>query len=355
VFQRPLIAIDIGSTAIKVVELGGRAEKKLNAAALEQLPPEAFVDGQIKDTAAITELLKEILKGLKINPLLRRAAIGIGGNSLIVKKIKIPNGPEADMAQQVSYEAEQQFQGDLSNLYWDHFRVDQEPDAAGNIGIIIVAAHRDIVEQRLSIIHGAGLRGGVVECDVFAATNMFEYNYGVSADLVGLLNIGASATSVALVSGGQYLFNRELSLGGEEYTRRLMDVLKLDHANAESLKLSVSQGEGRCPPEAQRAINDLNEQLASEIQQSITFYFQSGDAPAGVSKPAYLFVHGGGSRTLGLDAALAGTLQTPVHIVNPFQRVHVNPSKMSLDYAVTHGRLFGVAVGLGLRQIHDNR
>ena len=45
--------------------------------------------------------------------------------------------------------------------------------------------------------------------------------------------------------------------------------------------------------------------------------------------------------------------QIPVQIVNPFQRVMVNPRRFQMDYILMQGHLYGVAVGLGMRAVAD--
>ena len=52
-FKQPLIAIDIGSSAIKVVELTGRQHKKLRAIGLETLPRGSVVDGVVQDSEVV--------------------------------------------------------------------------------------------------------------------------------------------------------------------------------------------------------------------------------------------------------------------------------------------------------------
>ena len=41
-------------------------------------------------------------------------------------------------------------------------------------------------------------------------------------------------------------------------------------------------------------------------------------------------------------------------VINPFQRIDVNPRKFQMDYILMQGHLYGVAVGLGLRTPKDN-
>lgn len=348
-FNRPLIAIDIGSSAIKVVEMTGDKSKKLSAIGLEVLPAGAVVDGMIQNQEAVEAVLKELLKKLKIRARGRRAALSLGGSSVLIKKINIA-AKEGNFDEQVYYEAEQQLGADMNDIYFDFTQLSE---AEGDKQVMLVGAKREMVEQYLAAVRSVGMRTGVVECDVFSVANMFEYNYGNVQGLVALANIGASATQVSLVANGEYVYTRDVAIGGEEYSRQIMEGLSVDRDNAETLKVGVSQGDGSVPPEVHKVLGAINEQLVSEIQVTIDFFFQSGDARAKDAGLAAVFLTGGGSRILGLDAALAAALQIPVQIVNPFQRVEVNPKKFQMDYVLMQGPLYGVAVGLGMRAMGD--
>jgi type IV pilus assembly protein PilM len=223
----------------------------------------------------------------------------------------------------------------------------------GEAQVLLVAAKREMVEQFLSVVRAVGMRTGVVECGAFSIANMFEYNYGLFDGLTALVNVGASVTQVSLLAAGQYVFTRDVPIGGEEYSRRIMETLSVDRDNAENLKIASSQGDGGGSPELAKLLAEINEQLVSEIQVTIDFFFQSGDPSAAQGGIGNLFLTGGGSRVLGLDAALAAALQIPVQILNPFQRIEVNPRKFQMDYISMQGHLYGVAVGLGMRMLGD--
>src|SRR5688500_207152 len=104
-FKRPLIAIDIGSSAIKVVEMAGGRTTKLRALGLETLPPGTVVDGVIQNQEAIEDTLKGLLKKLKIMTTGRRAALSLGGSSVLIKKIHVARSKDVDLAEQMFYEA----------------------------------------------------------------------------------------------------------------------------------------------------------------------------------------------------------------------------------------------------------
>jgi type IV pilus assembly protein PilM len=99
-------------------------------------------------------------------------------------------------------------------------------------------------------------------------------------------------------------------------------------------------------------MGEVNEQLVHEVQMAIDYFLQSGEAPPEVGLSA-VYLTGGGSRVLGLDAALAASLELPVQVVNPFQRVEIDQKRVQMDYVLMQGHLYGVAVGLALRSMND--
>ncbi len=211
-----------------------------------------------------------------------------------------------------------------------------------------------MVEQYLSVVHSVGMRCGVVDCDVFSVFNMFEYNYGTIPGLAAIVNVGASTTQVSVTSAGEYLYTRDVPIGGEEYSNRISAALGVDIENAETLKVAASIGEGSAPDEVNTVIGEVNDQLVSEIQMTLDYFSQSGEVLVENSAMTSLFLTGGASRVLGLDAALAAAIQVPVQILNPFQNIDVNPKKFQMDYVLMQGHLYGVAVGLGMRAMGDN-
>jgi type IV pilus assembly protein PilM len=354
-FNRPLIAIDVGSSSVKVVEISGKGDRKLRAIGLELLPEGSVVDGVIQNQNIVESVVKGLIKKLKIITTGRRAAISLGGSSLLIKKVGFPPmASSAELHEQIFYQAEQHFQHDLDELYFDYSEISKLPDHTGNIPVLLVGAKREVVEQYLAMVKSLGMKIGVIDCDAFSVSNMFEYNYGTVDALIAMVNVGASATQVSLLSRGEYLYTRDISLGGNDYSNRVMGVLGVDRTNADSLKVAASMGDDSIPAALSDVINEVNQQIVSEVQMTIDYYIQNGDGPPEFNKVSHVFLSGGGSRTLGLDAAVAAALQIPVQITNPFHRIEVNPRRFQMDYILSQGHLYGVAVGLALRGMNDN-
>lgn len=352
-FSRPLIAIDIGSSAIKLVELSGSSSSKLRSVGIEMMPAGVVEDGMIQDAVVVGTVLKRLIRRLSLGTFGRRIAVALSGSSVMIKKIYITPKKDVGFEEQIFFEAEQNFQHDMSDLYYNHYVIKGLPRADGKVPVALVGAKRELVEQYVELMRSVGFRVGVIDCAVFAAGNMFEFNYGLAQGLVGLVNVGAALTQVSLYLNGEYLYTREFAIGGEEYTKKLIEVLGIDRVSAEKTKIAVSLGKVAASREVLQAIEDVSQALANEIQMTTDYFFQSSDVPQGVSGISHFFLTGGGAQTLGLDATIAAALQLPVHVISPFRKCDMAGSKVQFDFLSTQGHHFGVAMGLALRRIND--
>src|SRR2546427_11270869 len=80
--------LDIGSSAVKVVQLHGSSLIGLGVASL---PPDAIAAGTIKDPPSVVEAIKDAVGRAPVGS--NEPAIGVSGGELIIKKVKIPETP----------------------------------------------------------------------------------------------------------------------------------------------------------------------------------------------------------------------------------------------------------------------
>lgn len=349
--RTPSIGIDIGSSAIKIVELSGNSPKKLRSIGIELIPPGAIADGFIQDTSAVEISLKNLIKKLNLRTRGRRAALSLGGSSVIIKKVYFPNKSEEELIDLIEAEAEQHFQHDLNDLYFSWNTLDA-PSKSEEVPIVLVGVKKELLEQHISVIKTANMKIGITDCDVFSLSNMFQYNFGSVNGLTVISNVGASSTQVSIINNGNYLYYRDIPIAGNHYTQALETSLNIGYENAESLKIDAS-GSSPSSKQVGEIINVINDQLVQEILATIDFFFQNGEAPLDASSIDRIFLTGGGSRTLGLSAAIAASLQVPVQILNPFYKIEI-PKKFDRNNILFHGPIYGIGVGLSLRELDES-
>ena len=103
--------------------------------------------------------------------------------------------------------------------------------------VLLVAAKKEKIADYTGVIAQAGRTPVVVDVDAFALQNAYEVNYGLEPSaVVVLLNAGASAININILSGDQSVFTRDISIGGNAYTEAVQKELNLPFDSAELLK-----------------------------------------------------------------------------------------------------------------------
>ena len=314
IWNKSLIGIDIGSSSVKICELS-RSGKLLKKLCIEQLPEPAIYDGEIRDPDLLRQLIIKQLKENNFKLKGKRAAIAVSGSGVMIKRCLLTPEDDSDIEEQAFYEAKQIFENDIDELLIRYTKIG-EATSDGRIPFLIIGARRDIVEQNVGLIKSIGLKTGVIDCSAIAIANSFEHNYPVSNQLIILINIGLSSTQIIVSYNGEFLYTREIPLGGMNYNASIMEKLGVDEDNSEVLKLSASHGEQEHEGQILDALSQVNEKIASEVGTTLHFFLENEDYPENMTKQGQIFLTGGASRTSGLDSTIAATLEMPVQFAN---------------------------------------
>jgi type IV pilus assembly protein PilM len=348
--RKGLVGVDIGSSAVKAVELkpGGKGgdEYQLINIGTEALPPEAIVDGAIMDSGAVIDAIQRLFTSQKIKT--NEVATSVSGNAVIVKKISLPQMSTEELAESIHWEAEQYIPFDIQDVSLDYEVIDGG-GSGGNMDVLLVAVKKDKISDYTSAISQAGRSPLVVDVDVFALQNCYEINYGIDPGrVVALLNIGASIMNINIVKGATSIFNRDIAVGGNQYTDAIQKELNLSFDQAEALKKGA-RVEGAAPENLHPIIQAVSENIALEIQKTFDFF----RATSSEDRIDRIFLSGGTAKIQGLRDLLAERFEAGVEILNPFNSVTYNPRDFDPEFINEMGPSAAIAVGLAARKVGD--
>lgn len=339
-----LVGIDIGSTQVKVVELSPGSGDRYSLAALgrEPLPPETVVDGAIIAKVPLAERIETVFQRKKISS--KQIATSISGHSIIVKKVSLPFMTDEELAESIRWEAEQYIPFDLTEVNVDYQILSRLPEEQ-KIEIILVAAKKEKIADYTSAVAMAGRTPVVVDIDAFALLNAYEVNYRPEPDMVAaILNIGASSINVSIIRGTEFLFTRDITSGGNQYTDFVQREFDIDFSLAERYKLGIDR-----PADASSRIagvlRTVSENIALEIEKTFD-YFKTTTYSHEIQK---LYICGGASKTEGLMEYLAESFHFPIERLDPFRRIETGGRLESEGDAQLAAADYAVAVGLALR------
>jgi type IV pilus assembly protein PilM len=342
-----LVGLDIGSSAVKLVELkdakGGGY--RLVKTGLETLSPEAIVDGAIMDASLVVDTVNRIIASLNV----RNSDFGtsLSGHSVIIKKISLPAMSAEELAESIRWEAEQYVPFDINDVNLDY--VVLEGGAGDTMDVLLVAVKKDKISDYTSVITQAGKTPLLVDVDAFALQNAYELAHESERDqTVGLVNLGAAVMNINIIQGGVSEFTRDSALGGNRYTESIQKMLGLSYEQAETLKLG-GEVEGRSFEDARPAIDMVNAELAAEIRRSFDFFRSSSHSDT-IHR---VVLSGGCARLPGLVEYLSENLEIPSEVANPLRHIKAEAKAFDPEYLEVIAPQLAVSVGLALRQAGD--
>jgi type IV pilus assembly protein PilM len=358
---KTVVGLDIGSSAVKAVELKTVGKGyRVSAFGTEPIPLDSMVDGAIVDGPAVADAIRRLLDRHPFKS--KDIAASLSGNAVIVKKISVPTMTDAELADSIYWEAEPHIPFDIQDVNLDYQILNVGGAASGGavrgaaggasggtMEVLLVAAKKDRITDYAGVIVQAGRVPVVVDVDVFALQNAYENNYGLEPNaVVVLLNAGASAMNINILAGDQSLFTRDISIGGNAYTEAVQKELNLPFDRAELLKKGEPV-EGATYEEALPVLHAMTENVLREILKTFDFF----KTTASSDRIDRVLLSGGSSRVDGFAKALEERFDTPVEMFDPFRRIAFEPLKFGMGDLESIRPTAAVAVGLALRRVGD--
>ena len=343
------MGLDIGSSAVKAIEVKtqGRNGYRVSAYASEPIPPDTIVDGAVIDAVAVADAIRRIFESKRFKG--SDVVTSLSGSAVIVKKIALPVMTETELAESIHWEAEQYIPFDIQDVNLDYQILDGGGPESGKqvMDVLLVAAKKDKIADYTGVIAQAGKTPVIVDVDAFAVQNCYEANYGSDHAVTVLLNAGASAINVNIISGDQSLFTRDISVGGNAYTEAVQKEFGLAFDTAEDAKKGVPV-EGIHAEDVHNVLRTVSEGLLLEIQKTFDFF----KATTTAGRIDRILLCGGASRADGFATLLSERFDTPVERLNPFKNVAFDAAALGAD-AEAAASTAAVAVGLALRKVGD--
>ncbi len=351
--SKNVVGLDIGSHAIKAVELtskkkGGTEIYELAKIGYEVLPHDSIVEGTIIDSTAVVETIHLIFEENKIKN--RNVAISISGNSVIIKKISLPQMEKEELAESIIWEAKHNipYPYEETNVDYAILRPPRGVETK-SLDILLVAAKKDKIANYSNVVHQAKKNLVAIEVDVFALQNALEVNYPETFEnkTIAMVNIGANITNILILEKGLPQLFRDLSLGGTFFTENLRKELNIGLDEAERLLKGIPV-KNIDQAHVEEILSQNIRDLVDEIDKTFTFY-EAGDKKE--RKIEQIFISGGLANLKALPIAFEERFAAPTEIFNPFRNIHYREKDFDSVLIKETPSIFGVAVGLALRRM----
>ena len=340
-----LVGVDIGSSAIKLVDLKylGTKGYELLSLVMQPLPHGSIVEGGVRSESEVVDAIQCSFQAARTRK--RKIATSLPGSSVIIKRVTLPARDEQELARGIRWEAEYSIPFDMSDVHVDYQVLNEDAKGKG-VEAILVAAKRDKIAERIRLASLANCIPVVIDVDCFALLNVYEYNYQPGpTDVTAILDVGHSVTHLIVLQGPELLFTRNMAVGGSYYSDFLRKELGLSHEVAEQTKLGLGSLEGPIQRQAEAILESVSDLLVLEIERTLDYFKASSEGVA----PQRMLLSGGGSRSRGLRHSMQQKLQFPVQFLEPFKKIQVDRQAHPPEHLSRLANESVVALGLALR------
>ena len=340
------VALDIGSSSIKLVEAAGeKAGYRLVNVGILPLPPTAVQNNMVAEKDVVVKTIQSLIQANGVKS--TQVVSAVPGRAVIIKKVQLPAQEQAELEANVEFEATNVIPESLENVNLD-YQVLNYVDDGSRMEVLLVAVKKEIINSYTQVIQEAGLTPAIMDVDYFAMENMYEASYEVQPDaVVGLIHIGARYTSINVLKSGISTFTGDLQVGGEMFTENLAQALQLSYDQAESFKVTGLL-EGKKAGDVESLLRPSCESLAEEVSRTLSLYAGMA-AEEGIHS---IYLSGGSAKVPGLCALLGEKMGVPVQLAEPFRGFTV-ARNIDKDYLADSALLLAVGAGLCIRRPGD--
>ena len=350
------LGIDIGTSAIKIVELGmENGRHVLSNYATYELKSHGGQDvsgSNLMDlpTEELTQAVKNLLDQSGIKS--RDAVMAISSFATFATVITMPYLSEEELAKSIPFEARKYVPIPLDQvvLDWSIIGVSDKkqeegtppagaPPTGTSVEVFLAAVPKDETARYQHIAKGAGLNLAALELE---NSSLIRGLLGNDLSPTAIVNVGGRSTSIMIAHQGYERLSHNYEIGGFEMTKAIATALGVDLDEAEGLKRKFGIIES---PEnkAREPMQSLVDMMLFETKKTIAGYEEGHD----VRVPRVVLI-GGLANMPGLTDYFKKRIDRDVLVGNVFARV-IHPPELT-PIIGTLSNTFAIAVGAAMRE-----
>jgi type IV pilus assembly protein PilM len=331
--------LDIGTTAVRLVELRGSGNAKtLLKYAYVPLDSNLALSDSKADQQKLAQTIAQLVSQAHVTT--KNVAVGIPSSRVFTTVADVDRLPSAELAKAIRYQADSLIPTPLAESKIDWALLGDSPADKMKQEILLTSVPNKFVEDRLDMLESVGLNVVAFEPDNLAMARALTTADG-GAQL--LLDVGHRATDLVIMQGGAPHLTRSIPTGVEAIIRAAAQGLNVDQKQAEQFVFKFGLSKEKLEGQVFQAINGTVDLLATEVEKSIKF-FQTRYSTTKVER---IVVTGGASVIPEFPLYLANKFSVSVEIGNAWRNVSFSQDRQNELLAISNQ--FSVAVGLAER------
>lgn len=359
------VGLDVGADVFRAAQLKNHGGKlSLLRYGSVKVPMGVVADGEITDVEAAAKSLQTLWKNHKIPD--KHVVLGVANQKVVARLISMPQMDRRELRSALQYQAQDYIPIPVEEAILDFDVVGEyvTDEQEHMMEILLVAAQRDMIENHIAAVEGAGLRPVAVDVSSLAFARVLLHGNGSAPAVVepeealALINVSAGITNIVVLEGHVPRFTRICGIAGTTFTDAIAERLNLTFGEAEELKNAIGlpskHGEALAgvPVElreraaaVQEALVREMDRFVAEIRRSLDYYLAQA---ARLKTLGRVVITGSGVNLRNFVDYLAEEVQLPCEVGHPLNAIQ--PGSGAVRRAALDDELsLSVCVGLAMR------
>lgn len=332
--------LDIGTTAVRLVELSGSGPvKTLTKYAYTPVDSKISLSDSKADQQKLAQIIRDLVAQARVST--KNVAVGIPSSRVFTTVVDFERLSPAELGKSIRLQADSLIPTPLAESKLDWALIGDSPVDKTKVELLISSVPNEFVENRLDMLESIGLNVIAFEPDNLALTRAMLPPDATLPQMV--LDIGSKSTDLVVAMNGAPRLTRSIPTGSEAIIRAAMQNLSIDEKQAEQFVFKFGLSKDKLEGQIHQAIIGTVDLLTSEIEKSIKFV--STRYPE--TKLDRIIVTGGASALPEFPLYIANKFAVNVEIGNSWRNISFPAERQNELLAVSNH--FGVAAGLAER------
>ncbi|MFH1360308.1 MAG: type IV pilus assembly protein PilM [Candidatus Omnitrophota bacterium] len=325
--------IDIGNFSVKIAQMS----KKEDVFTLEAV---GYSRINVNKLNGLMDAIKVACEAIDLSH--KKVNTSLNPENVIVRYLVLPQMTKEDLKGAMEFEIDRYVPFDKSDIVCDYMVINNKPEAK-NMKVLLVAAKKQDIEERIKILKDIGLDPEVLTIDSIVLKNAFQLNYPEKEEkTIGLINIGSRITNINIIKEFSSYFMRDVQIGGDNITHLLKEKLEVNLDEAEQLKYTLDSQD----KEKFKIVEPVLGNLLNEIYLSFDYY----ESEFGMVVDE-IFLSGGTSHLVWLADFLKENLNREIAIFKPTDKILYAPT-IEKNKIETLSSSLVVPIGLALESFN---
>jgi type IV pilus assembly protein PilM len=333
--------LDIGTTAIRVVQLQGTGSvKTLSRYAYVPVDTKIALSDSSADQQKLVEVLRDLLVQARISA--KNVAVGLPSQRVFTTVADFDRLAPAELSKTIKYQADSLIPTPLTESTLDWAQIGDSPVDKNKVEVLLTSVTNEFVEKRLDMLEAIGLNVIAFEPESLALTRAMLAPEITAPQMV--LDVGNISTDLVIAMNGAPRLTRSIPTGSDAIIKAAMQNLNIDQKQAEQFVSKFGLSKDKLEGQIHQAIIGTVDVLMNEIDKSIKFFQKRYGENLKIER---IVVTGGASSLPEFPLYIANKFGISVEIGNAWRNVSFAPDRQNELLAVSNH--FGVAAGLAER------